>query len=157
MAYVSERVYLRCCLHSQQDRDVFAVLQEVMGEPREASNFHPFLTSDENVTGYQVRVPRDTFQALREKIEQLGRSFNDIFEKDWRHFHPTCVINEEFYEGLAEEREDDAWELRYEYGAPALKEKEGCLIAVVKNNDIDELDDIYDLFEAWVKEQLEKK
>lgn len=160
MPYIPSTCYFRCVLNenSQRDRNILSILVNLLGEPEESGRLHPFIVLDSGNTkrkGYQVRIAKEQLVLLQEQMNRLDIPFFDVFERDWRHFHPYCYIGEDYHSGTAEEREDDSWDLYYEDGTLDLGDEPGnYFICNIKNADINELKDIYVIFEKWLKEQI---
>lgn len=109
----------------------------------------------------------DDILVLRNQVNNLGVDFNSVFKRDWRHFHITLykeiIENNEVSlvcedEGTAREKEDDSWDVYYDYGSLQgyLGKNMQYVIFNLPNSEITGLEDIEGRFKKWVDEQKEK-
>jgi hypothetical protein len=165
MFYNEKYVYYRCELRSNNlnSNKIKNALISILGEPRSTGLLHPFSILNENWEedgeGYQITLTPRNLKILHNKCLEMNISFEDVFERDWRHFHIQYYYLSEEHEGTAYEHEN-FWELFYEDGSladlPALRDNNFFIQKIYKEDINGDLDKIDRLFEKWIQEQIKQ-
>lgn len=166
MFYNEKYVYYRCELRFKDPN--FKVLKNtlisILGQPKSTGVLHPFMainleTGKEDGEGFQLQLSEKNLGRLQKRCQDLNISFDEVFERDWRHYHLQYYIGNDEHEGIAYEH-DDYWEIFYEDGSlnelPGLREDKFFIQKVLKK-DINNVDkDIDYLFEKWITENIKR-
>lgn len=156
-------IWYRCelCFINPNFHEIKNELVSILGEPKERGLLHPFFVVGENGEedgeGFQLKLTSENLEKLQTKCVELNISFEEVFERDWRHFHLNYYNRDDEHEGTAYEH-DEFWELYYEDGSlsvlPGLSENNFLIKKIYKEDINDDLDKIHVLFEKWVKENI---
>ena len=154
------------------DLRILQIIQEMLGSPEDNEYFNTFTESinlecEDNVVGYQVRLTEDHLNALRKELVKFGINFDEKFKKDFRHFHITIVNdkdNNDIFieiedEGVAYEKEDSSWDVYYVEGSLGrwLGISGEFFAFNIKNEEINNLEDVETEFKKWVSKQKNDK
>lgn len=169
MAYKEKYINYRCVLNYSNPNfeTIKNTLISVLGIPKEMGLLHPFFVVNnegkEEGEGFQLRLTSKKLSKLQKMYIELDIPFEEVFERDWCHYHIDCYLGEGeemeddnlYHEGTAYEYED-YWEIYYEDGSlselPGLREN-NFFIQKLNNNDISNPDkDIPLVFKKWVIE-----
>jgi hypothetical protein len=160
----SEEIFFQCYLQFKDPNfiKVKKLIVSILGQSQEAGKLHHFIAvldkNGEKLKGeaYQLKLTPKQLVRLQEKCMELNISFEDVFERDWRHFHLNFYKGNDEHEGTAYEHED-YWEIFYEVGSLSENEKlreNNFFILKVNKRDITNLNEIESLFEGWVLENI---
>ncbi|TGU77185.1 hypothetical protein EN829_064275 [Mesorhizobium sp. M00.F.Ca.ET.186.01.1.1] len=79
---------------------------DVTGSDKTVFNEASILHKEEIGIKLQVKLLPPSIAQLREKLSLIDVHFDDVFYRDWRHYHMEAEHNGVEHEGIAVELED---------------------------------------------------
>jgi hypothetical protein len=167
MFYNEKFIHYRCELRFE-DSDFLVIknlLIRILGKPK-SSILHQFIVvnmenGEEAGEGFQLALTTEKLAELQNQCKALNISFEEVFERDWQHYHIQCSIGDDEHEGIAYEHED-YWDIYYEDGSldelPGLRENDFYIEKINKKDIKKSVSKEIDLvFKKWVKANIRGK
>jgi hypothetical protein len=165
--YNEKTIYYRCELRFEDN--TFQVIKNlligILGKPKSAGILHQFIVvnmenGEEAGEGFQLTLTSEKLAELQNQCKALNISFEEVFKRDWRHFHINCYVSSDEHVGIAFEHED-YWNIYYEDGTfldlPNLRDNDYLITKIMKKDIFNVDNDITNKFEMWVKENIDIK
>jgi hypothetical protein len=167
MFYNEKYIGFRCELrfNNPDFHKIKNLLISILGEPQACGLLHPFmlvgLDREQDGEGYQIELTPGNLEILHKKCVEMNISFEEVFERDWQHYHIQCSIGDDEHEGIAYEHED-YWDIYYEDGSldelPGLRENDFYIEKINKKDIKKSVSKEIDLvFKKWVKANIRGK